>query len=1099
MSSSFSSIAPQGYCPAAICPAGSPYPACPFGFTPSCTSGFVPQCYSGQPRCCDDVSCTALTCVATTTSCTTDFDCGFTACADVGGEMKACTDTKHCVNNVCVAGAPATQSCMACVCTDQCAVVGTDVYQCSDGIDNDNDGFTDATDPGCWTDPYNSGSYNPSGNNELSASTECTDGIDNDQDGTVDSADPGCWDDPNNISSPQYNPTLLYENAGLTFCEDGSDNDGDGVIDAQDPGCDNFQDYTEDVAEPPGAHATPACNDGVDNGDGDNVYDQNDPGCKIGGVWKPTDDNETDGLPLCGNGYDDDGDGFVDAGRVFGPFVGFNRDPSCVSAAGTAENADHNPRGEAGAETYTDCKAITGWFCDPDNNFTDSVNVLIYHGGAPGAGGTLLNGAGTAANLGSPDPTTQQHCGGNAAHGFSYSVSSAYTTPGTSHTYYVLGKNAGSQGSDLGIGFTMTCAQPHAYQCSDGVDNDGDGAIDLVDNDCFDQFDDIEAPGPFCPANPGVCGQDDARILCIKAALGASSVALVSNPSGQGMDGTVGVANVSLKRGVLLQNIANCGLEALAPGNFTSPVIENAIRMAFGNQLAVPSVFGPNAGKCVQDKPLYSSAGVLISKDDNCNEQFLAYKFNERVGAGVTTYDGHPVTPGEMIHGIADNGIFGNAGWMCRPCNGPGDVSVQCADGVDNDNDGLVDGGDPGCVNEGAYTPQDADESDATTQCQDGTDDDGDGLVDSADPGCWSDPGNPNSAYTPQGNNEASANAECADGVDNDGDGLSDAMDPGCDGPTDYTEYLNEAYPGNAEEQRIMAWPECSNGADDDGDGRIDAEDQGCRQPDTYDPTDNEEQDDSPQCADGRDNDGDGLVDTGHPWGNPPGFDADFACLSDSKEESTDHDPRGQLNAGSTCTTLYGWACDPDSWDKSVTVNIHVDSPTGPTFGKQDASGTNENDHGIPLYCGGNEKHAFTIDVPQEYTAAGTHTYYVEFMNFADGKNWTYPAPVTVTCTAPQVHLCSNGADDDGDGFTDYPDDPGCANAYDDNEWDPLCPNGNYSSAGGFTNANFLGTQQALSASSSSVASAGKGVTATPANFIGGGGKAASSSSGKKK
>ena len=80
-----------------------------------------------------------------------------------------------------------------------------------------------------------------------------------------------------------------------------------------------------------------------------------------------------------------------------------------------------DPRGEAGAEVYTDCKSITGWFCDPDNGFSDTLNVLVYHGGAPGAGGTLLTSAsGIPASDGSPDPTTQQHCGGNAAHGFSF-------------------------------------------------------------------------------------------------------------------------------------------------------------------------------------------------------------------------------------------------------------------------------------------------------------------------------------------------------------------------------------------------------------------------------------------------------------------------------------------------------------------------------------------------------------------------------------------------------------------------------------------------------------------------------------------------------
>ena len=35
---------------------------------------------------------------------------------------------------------------------------------------------------------------------------------------------------------------------------------------------------------------------------------------------------------------------------------------------------------------------------------------------------------------------------------------------------------------------------------------------------------------------------------------------------------------------------------------------------------------------------------------------------------------------------------------------------------------------------------------------------------------------------------------------------------------------------------------------------------------------------------------------------------------------------------------------------------------------------------------------------------------------------------------------CSDGLDDDGDGFTDYPDDPECVNASDDSESIPGVP-----------------------------------------------------------
>jgi hypothetical protein len=79
---------------------------------------------------------------------------------------------------------------------------------------------------------------------------------------------------------------------------------------------------------------------------------------------------------------------------------------------------------------------------------------------------------------------------------------------------------------------------------------------------------------------------------------------------------------------------------------------------------------------------------------------------------------------------------------------------AQCADGKDNDGDGLVDGADPGCHTDGdatnpdSYSASDNSEGEGGTgsggsgngvQCADGKDNDGDGLIDANDPGCHSD------------------------------------------------------------------------------------------------------------------------------------------------------------------------------------------------------------------------------------------------------------------------------------------------------------------------------------------------------------------------
>src|SRR5688572_21867955 len=92
------------------------------------------------------------------------------------------------------------------------------------------------------------------------------------------------------------------------------------------------------------------------------------------------------------------------------------------------------------------------------------------------------------------------------------------------------------------------------------------------------------------------------------------------------------------------------------------------------------------------------------------------------------------------------------------------EIIPPCEDGIDNDDDTLIDGADPSCA-----AGFDDESMDPSTDCNDDEDDDGDGLIDwPEDPGCEdiTDDSELNSA-TP----------ECGDGMDNDGDGLTDYPD----------------------------------------------------------------------------------------------------------------------------------------------------------------------------------------------------------------------------------------------------------------------------------------------------------------------------------
>ena len=94
------------------------------------------------------------------------------------------------------------------------------------------------------------------------------DGIDQDQHGDPDASDPHCA--ANGASHTAEEPTYKRQ------CVNGTDDDGDGYIDANDPGCE-VDPYWDESAEPLDGFVT-ECIDQVDN-DGDGDIDVVDLGC----------------------------------------------------------------------------------------------------------------------------------------------------------------------------------------------------------------------------------------------------------------------------------------------------------------------------------------------------------------------------------------------------------------------------------------------------------------------------------------------------------------------------------------------------------------------------------------------------------------------------------------------------------------------------------------------------------------------------------------------------------------------------------------------------------------------------------------------------
>lgn len=200
----------------------------------------------------------------------------------------------------------------------------------------------------------------------------------------------------------------------------------------------------------------------------------------------------------------------------------------------------------------------------------------------------------------------------------------------------------------------------------------------------------------------------------------------------------------------------------------------------------------------------------------------------------------------------------------------------ECADLIDNDNDGQMDfipvvggdgaGPDTDCENifddsEGPSTP-------VTAQCADGIDNDDDGFIDLADSGCT------NSSDNDETN--ASTLGSCEDGIDNDHDGFTDTIDPNCHTDGDAT----NAASYDADRAETGDMPACWDGIDNDNDGTTDwglPSDEN-RDVDCSTPTDNSEsgtgggggggggaENTLPLCTDGIDNDADELIDLADP------------------------------------------------------------------------------------------------------------------------------------------------------------------------------------------------------------------------------------------
>ncbi|MFT4626463.1 MAG: hypothetical protein ACI8PZ_005140 [Myxococcota bacterium] len=246
--------------------------------------------------------------------------------------------------------------------------------------------------------------------------------------------------------------------------------------------------------------------------------------------------------------------------------------------------------------------------------------------------------------------------------------------------------------------FDDDCDGQCPEDCIDGRDNDGDGAIDCADEDCFG----------FCPeiCDDGVDNDADGLVDCVDP----NCFGICDEICGDGIDND-------------LNGVADCN-DAACDGGC------------------------PEDMHCSDGRD-NDGDGAIDCADPDC--------------------DGRGCREADWCDDGRDNDGDGAIDCSDLDCVNPDTCPEDCTDEVDNDGDGLLDCLDPDCDGE------------CPEWCIDGRDNDGDGLVDLDDPQCDED----GDGFAPESRGGEDCNdrapgtnpgAEdiCEDGIDQDCDGVDD-------------------------------------------------------------------------------------------------------------------------------------------------------------------------------------------------------------------------------------------------------------------------------------------------------------------------------------
>ena len=598
---------------------------------------------------------------------------------------------------------------------------------CDDGIDNDTDGNTDfPSDPGC-ADP-----------GSTSEQPQCDDGIDNDQDGAIDTADSSC---PAR-SRPYEGPD----------CDDGVDNDGDGLTDLADPNCRNAQDRSE-IAD---------CSDGLDDWEFPNelIDYPAEPGCT-----SPSDPSEQ---ADCGDRLDNDGDGRVDM-----------EDLGCDSVLDPDETDPVCLKNPDVVATLTLLRE-RGRYSRPNGVSADGAVVVGSVESDVGAfrwtaaGGIVGIGPGEAFAA-SADGSVVVGTAGDRAFRWTQAEGQvdlgviAGDTHSSAYGVSADGSVVGGESGNIATRWTSATGMTRlssAFSVAQAVSASGTAIAGRDGNRAFHwtPFTGLVRLGVLPGALPylidgsradGISADGEVVVGRSITTLGNGSSEAFRWTAAQGMRGLGAFAGPNGPMGSWANATSADG--AVVVGGAQASVYENRALL-----------WDTTNGLRSLDQLLET---LCVGVYDGRN------RFRVWEATGVSA-DGRTIV-GFGGYGPADF----RQGWIATI---PDPTIPVCANGIDDDADGLLDLDDPGCASANATREN--------PECSDGIDNDADTFVDyPADPGCTS----------PSGPSEA---PQCSNGIDDDGDGFVDfPSDPGCESAAGLREYAM-----------------CQDGIDNEGDGTID-------------------------------------------------------------------------------------------------------------------------------------------------------------------------------------------------------------------------------------------------------------------------------------